>query len=250
MNIVRFGVYEVEPRAAELRKHGVRIKLQDRPFKILSVLLGKPGKVITREELRNELWPAGTFVDFDHGINSAVNRLRDALCDSADNPRFIETVGRRGYRFIAPVTPASGQELPTQIHGAVAGTDQTAVALQPAAATPDHVPSQDGPKREHREHSIRWIPVVSAAAVLLAAVLIFKFWPHKSEPVAGQGEIRSIAVLPLRNLSGDPQQEYLSDGLTEAVTTLLAQIAELRVISGTTAMRYKHAEKTAPEIAK
>src|SRR5712691_1016458 len=107
-SILRFGVFEVDVRAGELRKQGVRIKLQEQPFHVLTVLLQRPGEVVTREELRNQNWPADTFVDFDNSLNTAINKLREALGDSADNPRFIETLPRRGYRFIAPVTGVDG----------------------------------------------------------------------------------------------------------------------------------------------
>src|SRR6267143_4972690 len=107
-SILRFGVFEVEVRSGELRKQGVRIKLQEQPFHVLTVLLQRPGAVVTREELRNQNWPADTFVDFDNSLNTAINKLREALGDSADNPRFIETLPRRGYRFIAPVSGVDG----------------------------------------------------------------------------------------------------------------------------------------------
>src|SRR5205814_5247815 len=101
---LRFGVFEVDLRAGELRKHGVRLRLQEQPFQLLAMLLERPGETVTREELRNRLWTAETFVDFDHGVNKAINRIREALGDSATSPRFVETVARRGYRFIADVT--------------------------------------------------------------------------------------------------------------------------------------------------
>src|ERR1700746_2492432 len=101
--ILRFGVFEADVRAGELRKQGVRVKLQEQPFHVLTVLLERPGEVVTREELRNQNWPPDTFVDFDNSLNTAINRLREALGDSADNPRFIETLPRRGYRLIAPI---------------------------------------------------------------------------------------------------------------------------------------------------
>src|SRR5713101_6986499 len=107
-SILRFGAFEVDVRSGELRKQGVRIKLQEQPFHVLTVLLQRPGEVVTREELRNQNWPADTFVDFDNSLNTAINKLREALGDSADNPRFIETLPRRGYRFIAPVTAGDG----------------------------------------------------------------------------------------------------------------------------------------------
>src|SRR3981189_3476481 len=106
--IQRFGVFEVDLRSGELRKQGVRIKLEDTPFQLLTVLLQRPGEVVTREELRSQNWPADTFVDFDNSLNTAINKLREALGDSADNPRFIETLPRRGYRFIAPATGVDG----------------------------------------------------------------------------------------------------------------------------------------------
>src|SRR5258707_3807609 len=106
-DLVSFGSFEADLRAGELWRNGSKVRLQEQPFQVLTVLLEKPGKVVTREELRNRLWPPATFVDFDHGLNAAVKRLRDALGDSAENPRFVETLPRRGYRFVAPVTGRS-----------------------------------------------------------------------------------------------------------------------------------------------
>ncbi len=111
--ILRFGSFEVDLRAREVRRQGVRVKLQDQPFHVLTVLLQRPGDVVTREELRNQNWSPDTFVDFDNSLNTAINKLREALGDSADNPRFIETLPRRGYRFLVPVTGADARESPT-----------------------------------------------------------------------------------------------------------------------------------------
>src|SRR5713101_4477641 len=111
--IVRFATFQVDLRSGELRKQGVKIKLQEQPYRVLTVLLQRPGEVVTREELRNQNWPPDTFVDFENSLNTAINKLRDALGDSADNPRFIETLPRRGYRFIAPVNSDHQRELPT-----------------------------------------------------------------------------------------------------------------------------------------
>src|SRR6202166_1423264 len=119
--ILRFGVFEVDLRSGELRKQGLRIKLQEQPFHVLTVLLQRPGEVVTREDLRNQNWPADTFVDFDNSLNTAINKLREALGDSADSPRFIETLPRRGYRFIAPVTEGDGTT-----KGTAAGVSATA----------------------------------------------------------------------------------------------------------------------------
>jgi len=111
--ILRFGVFEVDVRAGDLRKQGVRIKLQEQPFHVLTILLQRPGEVVTRGELRAQLWQSDTFVDFDNGLNTSINKLREALGDSADNPRYIETLPRRGYRFIAPVSSKDGIEKQT-----------------------------------------------------------------------------------------------------------------------------------------
>src|SRR5690349_13886787 len=107
--VIRFGAYEVDLRTGELRKHGLRIKLQDQPFQILAMLLEHPGDLVTREQIKERLWPAETFVDFDHSVNTAIRRLRDALSDSADNPRYVETLPRRGYRFIAGVQTVTAE---------------------------------------------------------------------------------------------------------------------------------------------
>jgi TolB-like protein len=168
---VRFGSFEMDETAGELCKDGAKIKLQEQPFQILQILLERPGEVVTREELRKQVWPSDTFVDFDHGINNAIKRLREALGDTAETPRFIETLPRRGYRFVAKLETA--------------------------------------------------------------------------------GEARSLAVLPLENLSRDPEQDYFADGLTEALITSLAKIAALRVVSRTTVMKYKGVRnKSVPEIAR
>jgi TolB-like protein/Tfp pilus assembly protein PilF len=169
--IVCFGGFELDQHARELRKDGTRIRLQEQPLQILRILLELPGKIITREELRAKIWPSDTFVDFDHGINNAIKRLREALGDTADTPRYVETLPRRGYRFIGRID----RETP---------------------------------------------------------------------------RFRSLAVLPLEDLSHDPGQEYFAEGLTEALITTLAKIGELRVVSRTSSMLYKGVRKPLREIAR
>jgi TolB-like protein/Tfp pilus assembly protein PilF len=169
--IIRFSTFELDVRAGELRKQGVKIKLQEQPLRILEMLLAHPGQLVTREELRTRLWPSDTFVDFDHSLNKAINKLREALGDSAESPRFIETLSRRGYRFLGDLS-------------------------------------------------------------------------------ADRQGIRSLLVMPLENLSGDPEQEYFAEGLTEVLTTNLAKIAALRVVSRITAKVYKNAQKPLPQIAR
>src|SRR5437870_6268283 len=138
--VLRFGLFEVDLRARELRRSGVKLKLQEQPFEVLSLLLERPGEVVTREELRDRLWPADTFVDFDHSVNAAIRRLRDALSDSADTPRFVETLPRRGYRFIGQV---EGRAAPNQaidgaafIEGFVAAVADNPTPQPSAVATP------------------------------------------------------------------------------------------------------------------
>jgi TolB-like protein/Tfp pilus assembly protein PilF len=179
----RFGSFEVDLNAGELRKRGLKLRLSGQPFEILRLLLKSPGEVVTREELRDQLWTDRTFVDFDHGLNAAVNKLRETLGDSVGRPRYVETLPRRGYRFIAQVQEGPGGSL--------------------------QVPTRPTQKR-----------------------------------------IRSLAVLPLEDLSGDPGQEYFADGMTEALITDLAKISALRVISRTSVMRYKGTQKSLPEIAR
>jgi TolB-like protein/DNA-binding winged helix-turn-helix (wHTH) protein/Tfp pilus assembly protein PilF len=227
--IFRFGAYEFEPRAGELRKQGVRVRLEGQPVAILQMLLERPGELVTREELQRKLWAADTFVDFEHSLNAAVKRLRAALNDSADVPRYIETLVGRGYRFISPVTLAS----------AAAGP----VVQDEAGRQPDHqAPSPFSRLRF-------WI----AAGALLAAGLATWGWRASRsrllDPTTTPA-IRSLAVLPLENLSGDPSQEYFADGMTDALITDLAQISSLRVISRTSSMRYKGARKSLPDIAR
>ncbi len=220
---IQFGVFTVDPRAGELRKHGTRVKLQERPFQLLLALLERPGEVVTRDELRRRLWPDGTFVDFDHSISSAINKLRSALNDSARTPRYIETMGRHGYRFIYPLTPA---------------------ALPPRRLI--SFPSA-GPVPASRAKSVGVLGIFSALVLIAAVALSFWLIPR---PQPGARAIRSIAVLPLKNLSNDPQQEYFSEGLTEELLTRLGSLRQLRVISRTSVMQDKDSTKSVPQIAK
>ena len=155
--VVRFGPFEADLNSGELLRSGAKVKLQDQPFQVLVSLLERAGQVVTREELRQKVWQADTFVDFERGLNKAINRLRESLGDSAEKPKFIETLPRKGYRFIGPVTRS----------------------------------------------------------------------------------IRSLAVLPLDNLSGDPNLEHWADGITDEMITHVAKIVDLRVISRTSIMRFK-----------
>src|SRR2546425_352111 len=224
--ILRFGVFEVDVRAGELRKQGARIKLQEQPFHVLTVLLQRPGEVVTREELRSQNWPADTFVDFENSLNTAINKLRDALGDSADNPRFIETLPRRGYRFIAPVISDQQEKSPVPAEESKVGDEQ--------------------PGKNPRTR--RWL-VLAAVAVLALLTLAYVTIRRRAKDAA-HSKINSLAVLPLKNLSGDPTQEYLADGMTEELIGRLAGIHNLRVISRTSVMRFKDTQLSVPEIGK
>jgi TolB-like protein/DNA-binding winged helix-turn-helix (wHTH) protein/Tfp pilus assembly protein PilF len=230
---VRFGVFEVDFAAGELRKHGIRIKLRgEQPFQVLSTLLDHPGELITREELCKKLWPADTFVDFEHSLATAIGKIREALGDSADNPRYIETVPRRGYRFIADVTVLSADRL-----------NQVEPATQDTPRAKDHSQVEVAGMAKSHPWPLAWKTGFAVALV----VLILAVWMlHSGRPPTN---IRSLAVLPLENLSGDASQDYFADGMTDELITDLGQISALRVISRTSVMPYKRVRKSLPQIA-
>src|SRR5580700_5755310 len=200
---VRFGVFEVDFRAGELRKNGIRIRLQGQPFLLLITLLKQQGEVVTREELRRTLWPEDTFVDFDHSLGTAINKLREVLGDSAANPRFVETLPRRGYRFIAPVVAVSERE-DTSVAGETL-PDKQEPAAEDLLEARDH-DQVDLLKLRAVIVRRRWPPLwkISSLAVLLLTAGVMVLILVRSRPPT---LIRSLAVLPLENLSGDPSQE-------------------------------------------
>jgi TolB-like protein/DNA-binding winged helix-turn-helix (wHTH) protein/Flp pilus assembly protein TadD len=233
---MRFGPFEADLRSGELRKHGVRLKLQDQPFQVLTLLLEHAGDIVTREELRQRLWPADTFVDFDTGLNSAVKKLRDVLADSADQPRYIETIPRRGYRFIAPLVDPS----PATVPSSEPETHKIA-SSQPASSV---VPAAES-------FSLTRLRLLFAAAVLLLLfVAVFLVYRNTGAGGARRPVIKSLAVLPLKNLSGDASQEYLADGMTEALIGRLSEIHNIRVVSRTSVTRFKDTHLSVPEIAR
>jgi TolB-like protein/DNA-binding winged helix-turn-helix (wHTH) protein/Flp pilus assembly protein TadD len=238
-SVVRFGTFEVSFQSGEVRKSGLRIRVQHQPMKLLEVLLERPGDVVTREELRSRVWADESFGDFDQAVNIAIAKLRSALGDSAENPRFIETLPKRGYRFIADVSVVDAQARPIK---------PESVARDLPATDPEHKIEGIGlavvPKRQ------KW--PTSRIIVALALVLslpILSVWLFRSRGRA-PAVIRSLAVLPLENLSGDASQNYFADGMTDELITDLAQISALRVISRTSVMVYKGARKPLPQIAR
>ena len=239
-SVVRFGTYEVSLESGEVRKAGLRIRVQQQPMKLLEILLEHPGEVVTREELRSRVWPNEGFGDFDQALNIAIGKLRSALGDSAENPRFIETLPKRGYRFIADVSVL----------------DADARQKRPESGSGD-LPA---PESRHRLQ-IAGLAVgpkprlgltgrlIVALALVIISLSILSVWLFRSRGHAPAG-IRSLAVLPLENLSGDASQNYFADGMTDELITDLAQISALRVISRTSVMAYKGARKPLPQIAR
>jgi len=198
---LRFGVFELDPRAGQLRKKGMKIRLQGQPVEILAMLLERPGETIPREELKKKLWPADTFVDFEQGLNNAMNRLRAALDDDAESPHFIETLPRHGYRFI----------------GSVNGLGEAPV---------------EEAKTTHSAGAFIRLAVLGALALLAVAALLLglnvRGWRDRLFAGPTRPQILALAVLPLANLSGDPEQEYFADGMTEALITELGKISTQR----------------------
>jgi TolB-like protein/DNA-binding winged helix-turn-helix (wHTH) protein/Tfp pilus assembly protein PilF len=233
----RFGPFEFDSSSGELRKRGLKIKLRGQPVEILTLLLAQPGTVVTREELQRRLWPDNTFVDFDSSLNAAVKRLRAALSDSPEKPKFVETLACRGYRFIAPVEPHTLTSL--------GSTTIPVTTMSPGGiSAPVHVGS---PVHANR---LKVLALTCAVAVaLLVAVSLISVREHVTRR-RSTSPIHSLAILPLVNLSGDAEQEYFADGLTEALTTDLGRINALRVISRTSAMQYKGTRKNLSEIAR
>jgi TolB-like protein/DNA-binding winged helix-turn-helix (wHTH) protein len=225
--VVLFGVFEADLRSEELRRNGVKVRIQDLPFRALKLLLSRPNQVITREEFRQTLWPGDVFVDFDLGIRSAIKRLRDALGDSADNPIFVETVDRRGYRWIAPThfesQPAAGPEL----------VDEDLATPTSVATSPKPWHWKAGNWKLANWKITNW--KIAGAIVAIAVVVgAFTLALLNRRPSAD-----SVAVLPFTNGSGDANTDYLSDGFTESLIGNLAHVPELKVKSRSSVFRYK-----------
>jgi len=226
-NTVRFGLFELDLRTGQLTKNGVKIRLPQQSIQVLSLLLERSGEIVTREELRRRLWPSDVFVDFDHGLNKAIQKLRDALGDSAGSPRYIETIPRNGYRFIAPVM---GQmDLDKLANPTLANEDTASVP----------------PSRRGAGQRRIWFALAGFAALVLVAAGWFLERRNDAGP-----PIRSLAVIPLENLSGDSNQEYFVDGMTDELITMLAKNSALRITSHTSVMQYKGARRPLPEIAR
>ena len=243
-----FGPYALDLRSGELRKFGTKVKMGEQAFQILCLLLERPGEMVTREELRARLWADDTFVDFDHGLNSAIQRLRDCLSDSAEKPRWIETVPRRGYRFVGQLEWSDGSAS-SEILPQTSGESQNRNSDgEGEAQASDSVGISKGLERvKGHGGRIALLVVVALLLFLVAIPLVRRIQGRSSARQALL--IRSLAVLPLENLSGDPAQEYFADGMTDEVITMLAKNPTLRVISRTSVMQYKKVHRPLREIA-
>jgi TolB-like protein/DNA-binding winged helix-turn-helix (wHTH) protein len=235
--LYRFGAFELDVKTGELKKHGIRVRLQEQPRRVLQLLLENPREVVTREELQKHLWSTDIFVDFDRSLNRAIVRLRQSLGDDSEAPSYIETVPRRGYRFLIQV------ETVAKINGQTTRrTESVPTALDPLS--PPSAPPR-------RARFVILIVIVVVVAVTLAAAASLLPGPIASLVSWRQRpRIRSVAVLPLKNLSGDPAQDYFADGITDDITTDLARITSLRVVSATTSRKYRETGNSLQQIAR
>jgi TolB-like protein/DNA-binding winged helix-turn-helix (wHTH) protein len=223
-HLYHFGAFTLDARTGELSDNGHRAPLRDQSVQLLLALLEHPGQLITREELARRLWGTETFVDFDRGLNKAVNHLREALTDSAEQPRFIETLPRKGYRFIAPVTCTSDDAEEVE---------------------------QGAPPRSSRLQRWVWVSVMLAAGVGIAVgASIGEGRQWLASRWAPPPRISALAVMPLENLSRDPEQQYFADGLTDALITDLVKTGSVRVTSRASVTRYRGTKKSIAEIGR
>ena len=225
-----FDAFELDTRVGELRKHGIKLRVQGQPLHVLAALLQRPGDLVTHDQLRGEIWPGDTFVDFDHSLHNAIARLREALGDSAVNPRYIETLPRRGYRFI-------GQVGEIVINGP-----------KPPASVEETIEIDNPPNSCGTPKAVLVLTLMLLGAIVLATSMVRRV-SYQAETSENR-PLRSLAVLPLDNLSGDASQEYLADGMTDELITDLAKTSSLRVISRRSMMQYKGTKKPLPEIAR
>jgi TolB-like protein/DNA-binding winged helix-turn-helix (wHTH) protein/Tfp pilus assembly protein PilF len=224
--LLHFGAFQFDCLSGDLRRNGTSLRLPPQPAKILALLIGRAGEVVTRQELIKQVWGAETFVDFEQGLNYAIRQIRAALEDDAEQPQFLETLPKRGYRFIAPVMERAA---PVEVEAPA-----KPVAL--GEATPKIL--------------LRRKIVLAASAAAVIALVVSVWILIRNSGTSSAHAIASLAVLPLQNLSGDPSQDYFADGMTDELTTQLAKIRSIRVISRTSAMRYKNAQKPLAEIAR
>ncbi len=261
---VRFGDYELDPNRGVLSHKGVPLKLQPQPFRVLELLVTNAPNIVTREQLSDYVWGTGVYVDIDQSLNFCIRQIRSVLNDSASSPRFIDTLPKQGYRFIAvieqetpnAVPPPPGSSIPELTDPAWDDSHQAATTAAPTRReAPDFNPEPPNRTTEipiqppRTSSSLRWLVVsIALAFAAIAITLGARYLQHRS--LAAAPKITSLAVLPLDNLSGDPAQNYFADGMTDELTTMLAKNSTLRIVSRTSAMQYKGAHRPLPEIAR
>jgi TolB-like protein/DNA-binding winged helix-turn-helix (wHTH) protein/Flp pilus assembly protein TadD len=240
---VRFaGGFVLRPRTRELYRNGIRLKLRPQPFRVLQILVENSGDIVTREEFQRQLWPSDTFVDFEHGLNSSVKNLRATLGDSVQEPRYIETLPKIGYRFIANIQSAAED---AGVH--VARPEGAPIqGRTPPPQTPVGPISSAGNSRN------RWVAVSALSAIVLVSIAAINWLRHPRIPAAAVPAHVMMAVLPFENLTGDPNQEFVTDGLTEEIISRLGQAepARVSVIGRTSVMQYKHSEQQVQAIGR
>src|SRR5271156_2936280 len=244
---ITFDRFEVDLRSGELLKNGRKLRLQAQPFQLLALLLERPAEVVSREEICRKLWQADTFVDFDHSLGTAVSKIREALGDSPDRPRFVETLPRRGYRFIGKIetpnaTPPSESVAALPDADGISAVQRVDEAIESRSTPPVLQSSQ--------RRNLRLLLMLAASLAVLLPTVVFVRRFVDARSAARAASIRSIAVLPLENLSGNPAQEYFPDGMTDELITELARTQGLRVISKTSVMQYKGVHRPMKEIAR
>ena len=247
---LRTGLYEVDLAGGQISRKGRPVPVQEQPFRVLVMLMERPGELVSREEIQARLWPADTYVSFDEGLNTAVRKLRLVFQDSADNPRFIQTVPRMGYRFIAPVTAIAEETTPGVIQKPVPAAPDNSASTRALGEEADRL-QYPGPVHGTRQwHLRRWLWTGLACVAVLVAV--FYVARSRFRQPARNTARNMLVVLPFQNLSGDASQEYFSDGLTEETITDLGQLSptHLRVIARTSSMAYKHTDKTIGQIGR
>jgi TolB-like protein/DNA-binding winged helix-turn-helix (wHTH) protein len=255
--ILCFADFELDPGRCQLRRGDRILKLEKIPMDLLMLLVEADGQLVTRDQIIERIWGRDVFLDTEHGINTAIRKIRIALRDDPESPRFVETITGRGYRFVAPVTlaPANGNgSAPAAANApSVEATATEATAAQrPAAPSTARVPA-GAPSAEPPVPMLRgWIAALAAVLVALILILVLKPTLLRSllSPRRSDLQIQSLAVLPLENLSGDPSQDYFADGMTDELITMLAKTTNLRVVSRTSAMQYKGARRPLRDIAR
>jgi TolB-like protein/DNA-binding winged helix-turn-helix (wHTH) protein/Flp pilus assembly protein TadD len=243
----RIGAYEIRPRSHELYKDNRKLKLRPQAFQVLGILLQRSPDVVTREEFRLALWSSETFVDFEHALNTCIKELRGVLSDSASAPRYIETLPKVGYRLMVPVETETAETIvEAQV---ISIPSRQSVETEPSSVEqPSHSPILPLEPSDRQPHRLRLI-IAAISVLLFAAVMVYWKWPSRPQVAAGR---IMLAVLPFENLTGDPTQDYFSDGLTEEMISQLGRLdpTRLGVIARTSVMHFKRSQSPLDQIGR